>query len=144
MAIPNHTPNDSGLKSLTAYVWRTRSALSKGTNNPKKDGWDKADIAGKFLIAVAIPIAVAIIGGQVQKVVTTQQTGKDYMQMALGILEKKDLPAEMQKNIGLRKWAVDLLNYYSEVKLDNNTANKLVTGDVQIPLVLFFPLGTGL
>lgn len=112
MAIPNNTPNDS-----------------KGTDKPKKDGWDKADIVGKFLIA----LVVAFIGWQVQSVVTTQNTGKDYMQIALNILEKRDLTQNMQKNIGLRKWAVDLLQHYSPVKLDDPTKDKLINGEVEIP-----------
>jgi hypothetical protein len=57
------------------------------------------------------------------------------MQMAFGILEKKDLPEDMAKNLGLRKWAVGLLQYYSPVKLDETTAEKLVNGEVEIPLM---------
>jgi hypothetical protein len=37
--------------------------------------------------AIVIPIVVAMISGNVQNVVTIQSTGKDYMQIALGILE---------------------------------------------------------
>ncbi len=143
MATPNNTPNDSGRKSLTAHVWQTRRSVSKGSDKPKKDGWDKADIIGKFLIAfctaiaaIVIPLVVAYIGGQVQRVVTAQNTGKDYMQIALNILEKKDLTQDMQKNIGLRQWAVGLLRHYSPVTLDDNTADKLVRGQVEIPLVV--------
>ena len=55
--------------------------------------------------------------------------------MALNILEKKDLTQDMQKNIGLRKWAVGLLKYYSPVTLDDDTGDKLVSGEVEIPLV---------
>jgi hypothetical protein len=71
---------------------------------------------------------VAIIGSQVQRVVTEQSTGQDYISIVLGILEQKDLPEEMKKNEGLRRWAVDLLNHYSVEKLDSETANELITG----------------
>lgn len=55
------------------------------------------------------------------------------MQIAMNILEKKDLPQDMQKNIGLRKWAMELLQHYSPVKLDDRTKDKLVNGEVEIP-----------
>ena len=78
--------------------------MSKKEDKPKKDLWDKLDIIGKVFIAfiaavaaVVIPVVVAKIGGQVQGTVTAQNTAKDYIQIALGILEKKDMPVEMQK-----------------------------------------------
>jgi hypothetical protein len=139
-AMPNNKP-DTDVKS-------TVESTLKKDDKPKKDWWDKADIVGKFLIAlitaiaaVVIPIVVAKIGGQVQKVLTTRQTGKDYMQIALGILEKKDLPAEMQKNTGLRKWAVSLLKYYSPVALDDDTAHKLVNGEIELAITTNAPEG---
>jgi hypothetical protein len=114
---------------------------------PKKDAWDKADIIAKGLIGLASAFAaifVVYMGGRIQKTITnqtvktqesiaTQNTGKDYVQIALRILEQKDLREDMKKNIGLRKWAVSLLKYYSPVTLDDSTADKLINGDVEIP-----------
>jgi hypothetical protein len=150
MATRNHSPNAvTGRKSLTPLFRQIRKTL------PKKDLWDKAEIIAKWLIAlitaiaaVGIPIVVAIIGGKIQHAVTSQtgkiqqsiaeqNTGKDYMQIALNILEKKDLPEEMQKNRGLRKWAVGLLKYYSPVKLDEPTADQLASGEVEIPVMIY-------
>jgi hypothetical protein len=72
--------------------------MDKPTANekPRKDWWDKADIVGKWVVAVVI----ALVGWWIQNVVTTQNTGKDYIGIALGILERKDLPEDMQKNKG--------------------------------------------
>jgi hypothetical protein len=104
---------------------------------PKKDWWDKIDIIGKGVIAIAalvvIPIVVARISGQVQKTITSQNTGKDYIGIALGILERKDLPEDMQKNIGLRQWAVRLLNHYSPQRLDDKTVQELINGETRLP-----------
>jgi hypothetical protein len=121
MPVPNNTPDSvRQRRSIAEMLWQTRKTPSK------KDFWDKADIVGKFAIAlltggaaVVIPIAVATIGNQVQKVISAQNTGKDYITIALGILERKDLPEDMQKNEGLREWAVGLLRYYSPVHLTN-------------------------
>ena len=69
-----------------------------------------------------------------QESVAAQTTGKDYMQIALGILKEKDLSEPMKSNSGLREWAVNLLQYYSPVKLDEETAKQLISGKVQIPV----------
>jgi hypothetical protein len=137
MGTPNNVPNaNSGRRSLAELLWQSRKP--KKAENLRKDGWDKADIIARWLIAIAagsISVLVAIIGGNIQQAVTSQtgkiqqsiaeqNTGKDYMQMAFGILEKKDLTEDMQKNKGLRKWAVDLLQYYSPVKLGKTTADQ--------------------
>jgi hypothetical protein len=137
MATPHKPPNDSGRKSLTAHVWQTRRAVSKGSDKPKKDVWDKADIVIKGVLGVFTVIAailVAVIGGNIQQAVTsqtgkiqesiaTENTGKDYLLIVLGILEQKDLPEEMKKNKGLRKWAVDLKAYFvTFVETGDNTA----------------------
>jgi hypothetical protein len=121
--------------------------ISKEDEKSKKDWWDKADIVAKWLIGLAsafAAISVVYMGGRIQKTITnqtvktqesiaTQNTGKDYVQIALRILEQKDLREDMKKNIGLRKWAVGLLKYYSPVTLDDSTADKLINGDVEIP-----------
>jgi hypothetical protein len=151
MPTPNSPPNEtSGSKSLAALLWQSRRHTA---DKSKKDWWDKADIVAKWLIAFVTAIAagiiaviVAIIGGNIQQAVTTQtgkiqasiaeqNTGKDYVQLALNILAKKDLPDEMQKNKGLRKWAVDLLNHYSQVKLTDATSDQLINGETIIPFV---------
>jgi hypothetical protein len=151
MPVQNKTPADSGRNSLTAHVWQIRKFLSKSSDKPKKDFWDKADIAIKGSIAlvaalgaVIIPVVVAIIGGRIQETLTrqtgniqesiaVQNTGKDYLSLALGILEQKDLPEDMKKNTGLRKWAVALLQHYSPEPLDSETTTKLISGETTIP-----------
>jgi hypothetical protein len=147
--MPNNMPNDFGHKSLAAHVWQTRQAVLKGSEKPKKDAWDKADIVIKGVIGgftVIAAVLVAVIGGKIQQAVTsqtgkiqesiaTQNTGKDYIGIALGILGRKDLSEDMKKNIGLRKWAVGLLKYYSPVTLDEPTADKLINGEVEFSMV---------
>jgi len=154
MPTPNNSPNsDGGTHSIIRLLWRNRELQLRRDQKPSKDVWDITDLVARAVIAlltvvgvIVIPIVVAKIGGKIQRAVTSQtgkiqesiavqNTGKDYMQMAFGILEKKDLPEDVAKNLGLRKWAVDLLKYYSPVKLDETTADQLVNGEVEIPLM---------
>jgi hypothetical protein len=135
MATPNSRPNDSGHKTLIASAWEARKATKKS----KKDFWDKADIVAKGAIGLftaLVAIVVAVIGWKLQESIATQSTGKDYLSIALGILEQKDLPEDLKKNKGLRKWAVNLLQHYSQEKLDVDTANQLIDGETILPNVV--------
>jgi hypothetical protein len=121
MATPHHPPNAGTVKK---------------DEKPKKDAWDKADIVIKALI----PTAVAFIGWQIQNAVITQSTGKDYIQIALGILqstspeaEKKASFSEKQRNKDLRSWAVSLLNKTSPLPFPQKTADELINGETEIP-----------
>jgi len=44
------------------------------------------------------------------------------------------VPEDLQKNKGLGKWAVKLLNRYSSEKLDNDTSQELINGEIRIPI----------
>jgi hypothetical protein len=111
----------------------------------KKDWWDKLDIIAKAIIAlftalaaVVIPVVVAIIGRNVQRIITAQTTGKDYIQIALSILQNPPQDSTIRerfKNKDLRKWAVSLLNKTSPVPFDKPTAEQLIHGQTQLPLV---------
>ncbi len=85
------------------------------------------------ILTAIVALVVTVIGWKIQESIATQNTGKDYLQIALGILEQKDLPEEVKKNKGLRTWAVELLNRYSQVKLDPETSNELINGETNIP-----------
>jgi hypothetical protein len=127
MATPNNAPNAL-----------EKDQTSQRDEKPKKDIWDIIELFGKGIIAIValivIPIVINEISGQVQRRIAIENTGKDYIGIALGILERKDLPEDMKKNIGLRKWAVGLLQHYSPVKLDDSTADKLTQGETEIPI----------
>lgn len=110
-------------------------ADSQKDETPRKDWWDKADIVGKWVVALVIALA----GWWIQNVLTAQSTGKDYIAISLVILERKDLPADMQKNKGLREWAVKLLNNYSSAKLDDTTMRDLTEGETRIPIAQGLP-----
>jgi hypothetical protein len=152
MATPNDAPNpDGGARSIIKLLWRKRETHLKRDQVRSKDVWDIIDIVARGVIAlltvvaaIVIPIVVATIGGQVQQVVTAQITGKDYIQIALGILqstspetEKKATFAEKQKNKDLRQWAVSLINKTSPLPFSPKTSEELINGDTELP---YFPL----
>lgn len=60
-----------------------------------------------FLQVVAVPIAVVVIGGNIQRSISEASTAKDYVALAIGILraDPKD-PKAAPSPDPLRDWAV--------------------------------------
>ncbi len=76
-----------------------------------------------------IPIVLMIGGYMVQKSIQQQAIKRDYVQLAVSILQKSDTSDE---NEGLRGWAVKLLNDNSNVKLSESVQNQLKSGDINL------------
>jgi hypothetical protein len=81
----------------------------------------------KILAAVAIPFAIAIGGWWIQSFQNTQSVSKDYVNMALSLLQKKP---ENDQERELRDWAVDLLDNNAPTKLPPKTKRDLKSGEL--------------
>jgi hypothetical protein len=70
-----------------------------------KDGWDKADIVGKLLGAIAIPIGVAVVGVSANIILQDRAAKQKTDEIAITILQSKDpgIPA-------LKAWALGVFN----------------------------------
>jgi hypothetical protein len=113
MATPDNAPNaDSG---------------SKGR-------WEKLEIVSRIFATIGIPVVLGFGTWWIQATISQQSVSKDYVKLALSILEKKRDNTEAQTSKGLRKWAVELLNKTSPVELDNFTVDELMKGTLQLPL----------
>jgi hypothetical protein len=84
----------------------------------------------------AIPVVLAIGGWIIQRHLQNQTVSRDYVQLALTILQSPDqskVPPE------LREWAVDLLNDNSPTKLNRTAVTNLKSGTVTLPSFSFVP-----
>jgi hypothetical protein len=84
----------------------------------------------------AIPVVLAIGGWIIQRQLQNQTVSRDYVQLALTILQSPDqskVPPE------LREWAVDLLNDNSPTKLNAKAVTNLKSGTVTLPSFSFVP-----
>jgi hypothetical protein len=84
----------------------------------------------------AIPVVLAIGGWIIQRQLQNQTVSRDYVQLALTILQSPDqskVPPE------LREWAVDLLNDNSPTKLNAKAMTNLKSGTVTLPSFSFVP-----
>jgi len=101
--------------------------------------FDKIESLTKITSAIAIPIVLAIVGWMIQASLNKQSLNKDYVTLAISILQQK--PENAPAVAGLRTWAVEELNHYSEIKFDEATAKQLESGNDVIRSALGAPTG---
>jgi hypothetical protein len=94
--------------------------------------WQKARITSVLIASVLIPIIVAFIGNSYTKAIKDNEIGVRYVELAIKILaEKPDSKPEGTKdsnrleNKAVRKWAVEVIDHYSDVKLPTDAMEQL-------------------
>lgn len=95
----------------------------------KKSFLDMLESWSKIIAAIAIPVVIAIGGWIIQDSVSKQSTSKDYVNLALSLLQKKPQTEEERR---LTSWAVDLMNHSSPVKFDEDTTKLLKSGEIDL------------
>lgn len=91
---------------------------------------DVVERISRLASIAAIPVVLAIGGWIIQRQLQSQTISRDYVQLALTILQNADqskVPPE------LREWAVDLLNDNSPTKLNAKAMANLKSGTVILP-----------
>jgi hypothetical protein len=97
---------------------------------------DAAERISRIVSIAAIPFVLAVGGWVIQRKLQNQTVSRDYVQLALTILENPDkskVPPE------LREWAVDLLDDNSPTKLNAKAKESLRSGAVTLPSFRFVP-----
>lgn len=124
---PSAAGNSEGGGPSSALDDRKSSAGSsaEADDKPKpKDPLDKVESVSRVIAAIAIPTVIAIGGWAIQNSVSHQSISKDYVTLAISILEKSDV----ERDAGLREWAVDLLNDNSPTRFSPAIAADLKSG----------------
>jgi hypothetical protein len=97
---------------------------------------DAVERASRVISIFAIPVVLAVGGWMIQRQLQDQTVSRDYVQLAVTILENPDkskVPPE------LREWAVDLLNDNSPTKLNAKAKESLRSGATTLPSFRFVP-----
>jgi hypothetical protein len=101
------------------------------------DTWlDTIEKVSRMLSIAAIPVAIAVGGWLIQRQLQDQTIRRDYVQLALSILQNPD-PSKVPPEI--REWAVDLLNENSPTKLNAQAIANLKSGKVTLSGFSFVP-----
>lgn len=97
---------------------------------------DTAEKLSRILSIAAIPVVIAVGGWLIQRQLQDQSIRRDYVQLALSILQNPD-PSKVPPEI--RDWAVDLLNENSPTKLNSQAIQKLKSGAITLSGFSFVP-----
>jgi WD40 repeat protein len=97
-----------------------------------KSWLENIESVSKIAAAIAMPIVIAVGGWWIQSSLSTQAVSKDYVNIALSLLQKKP---ETDQERELRDWAVDLLNDNAPTKLPAKTKADLKSGRLNFGFV---------
>jgi len=88
----------------------------------QKDTWDKLSSIAGLMASVLIPIVVVVVGNEYSATIKYAENSIKYTELAITVLDNK--PTEENKN--LRLWAIDVLNEYSGVNINEEAKNELL------------------
>ena len=100
------------------------------------DWLDSAEKLSRAFSFAAVPVVLGVGGWLIQRRLQNQTIRRDYVQLAVAILENPDtskVPPE------LREWAVDLLMANSPTKLNAKAVERLKSGAIRLPSFRFAP-----
>ena len=94
--------------------------------------WQKVRVTSVLIASVLIPIIVAFIGNSYTKAIKDNEIGVRYVELAVKILAEKpgsesegNEDSNGLENKAVRKWAAEVINHYSEVKLSADAMDEL-------------------
>ncbi len=76
-----------------------------------------------IIASVAIPIVLLIVGKGIEGSVKSKELETKYVEISVGILTEPPSP----ETVNLRKWAIDNINRYAEIKLSEEAQEELNT-----------------
>jgi hypothetical protein len=95
----------------------------------KESGGKLRAISG-LLASVVIPIVVVFASSEYTSAVSEREMKTRYVELAVGILSSE--PDEY--STGIRKWATDIVNSYSEVSIPAQAKDELLYRRIQDPV----------
>jgi len=104
------------------FFWSIPSWRMKEGSDKSVSAWEKAKILSVIVASVFIPLAVALSGNWYARSLKEKDTQARYIELAIGILMKEPTPENEQ----IRKWAIDTINHYSEVPIQQPARQELL------------------
>ena len=104
---------------------KTKDIASKKDNFIK---WEKLEILSRLFASILIPLIVTIVGGNISNSIKESEVRLKYIQVSLEILKEPPKP----ETENLRKWAIETLNQFSEVPIDDEAKEDLEKESIAI------------
>ena len=83
--------------------------------------WQKMRVASTMVASIVIPLVLALVGQSYTAALKQNEIGARYVDMAITILKEPPGP----ENTGLRRWAIGVINYNSQVPLTAEASREL-------------------
>lgn len=101
--------------------------VDSNTSHQSSDWPKKIQEWTPLLATVIIPVALALATGWVSTAIKEREVQARYVELAIGILSQE--PSKQTENI--RKWAIQVINFYSDVKIGDETREELLREKLQ-------------
>ncbi len=95
----------------------------------KLNNWEKLKIVTTTISIIIIPLVIAFLGNVYSKSIKEKEIQGKFVELSIQILKEKPT----NENVNIRKWAINVINEYSGVKLDNEAEKDLIE---KIPLTV--------
>lgn len=111
----------------------SRSWLSpRHMTDPNRDRWQKFQSAATGLSLIAVPVVITLLGARFDSATTEATRRQKTVELAIEILSSQPMEDE---GLGLRTWAVDVVDQYSGVPLSEEARRDLI--DSVLPISKF-------
>jgi hypothetical protein len=108
---------------------RREIVLITKNESPRRDAWSTFERISKVISIAAIPVVLAAGGWLIQRQLQNQTVSRDYVQLAISILEEPDQQKVPQE---LREYAVQLLQTNSPIAITSELSKKIWCHDYSI------------
>jgi len=105
-------------------------AIVKESAAPPKDWWDRLRALAPFIGSIAVPLAIAWVGGSYNASIKDSENRVRYVELAISQLRTAPTP----ETSALRDWAIELLDSQAPVKLSSTTKQQLKSSALSVQL----------
>jgi len=103
----------------------------KQTAEPRSNALETIERLSRVVSAVAIPVVLAIFGFFVQRKLQNQTVQREYVSLAVSILQETD---SRKAPAGLKQWAAVMLDHNAPIKLPDDLLKSLQSGSTTLPV----------
>lgn len=105
--------------------------MTKKEKNESKpiNTWEKWKIISTSISVLLVPILLAFIANIYSKSIKESELKVKYLDLAIKILQQEP----KKENESIRSWALEIINHYSEIKINKSTGAMLIKESTLIP-----------
>jgi hypothetical protein len=98
--------------------------MAMNPSDGKKDIWDKVQVTAVSTAAVAVPVALALIGHAFNNAIKEKDVRVKTVEIAISVLNQDP---EKVKTPHLRNWAISVVDRFSGIQLQQEASEELKT-----------------